>query len=125
MQRKHMLFTILMIASLILSACATASTPTTVVTEEPAVEQPTEVPVVEQPTEAPPVEKKVVTFVWTQEFDTLSPIYTNMWFVSVVYPAYMCPAWLFDDQNTAFPYLVTEIPSIENGGFKRRPHLYA
>jgi peptide/nickel transport system substrate-binding protein len=116
MQRKHLLFTIIMIASLVLSACATASTPTAVVTEEPAVEQPTEAPVVEQPTEAPPVEKKVVTFVWTQEFDTLSPIYTNMWFVSVVYPAYMCPAWLFDDQNAAFPYLVAEIPSLENGG---------
>ena len=116
MQRKHLLFTIIMIVSLVLSACATASTPTTVVTEEPAVEQPTDAPVVEQPTEAPPAEKKVVTFVWTQEFDTLSPIYTNMWFVSVIYPAYMCPAWLFDDQNAPFPYLVAEIPSIENGG---------
>jgi peptide/nickel transport system substrate-binding protein len=116
MQRKHLLFTIIMIASLVLSACATASTPTAVVTEVPAVEQPTEAPVVEQPTEAPPAEKKVVTFVWTQEFDTLSPIYTNMWFVSVIYPAYICPAWLFDDQNAAFPYLVAEIPSLENGG---------
>jgi len=116
MRRKHLLFTIIMIVSLVLSACATASTPTAVVTEVPAVEQPTEAPVVEQPTEAPPAEKKVVTFVWTQEFDTLSPIYTNMWFVSVIYPAYMCPAWLFDDQNAAFPYLVAEIPSIENGG---------
>jgi len=116
MRRKHLLFTIIMIVSLVLSACATASTPTAVVTEVPAVEQPTEAPVIEQPTEAPPAEKKVVTFVWTQEFDTLSPIYTNMWFVSVIYPAYMCPAWLFDDQNAAFPYLVAEIPSIENGG---------
>jgi len=118
MQRKHLLFTVLMIASLVLSACATASTPTTVVTEEPAVE-PTEGPVVEQPTEVPPVEpgeKKVATFIWTQEFDNLSPIYTNMWFVSVVYPAYMCSTWLFDDQNNAFPYLVAEIPSTENGG---------
>jgi peptide/nickel transport system substrate-binding protein len=39
-----------------------------------------------------------------------------MWFVSVVYPAYLCSAWLFDDQNNAIPYLVTEIPSEENGG---------
>ena len=85
MQRKHMLFTILMIASLVLSACATASTPTAVVTEAPVVEQPTEAPVVEQPTDAPPAEKKVVTFIWTQEFDTLNPLYTNMWFVSVYY----------------------------------------
>jgi peptide/nickel transport system substrate-binding protein len=124
MHRKHIVFTCLMIASMILSACATA-TPTTVVTEAPVVEQPTEAPVVEQPTEAPvveqpteapPAEKKVATFIWTQEFDSLSPIYTNMWFVTVLYPLYMCSAWMFDDQNNAFPYLVTEIPSVENGG---------
>jgi peptide/nickel transport system substrate-binding protein len=126
MHRKHIVFTCLMIAALILSACATATpTPTTVVTEAPVVEQPTEAPVVEQPTEAPvveqptevpPAEKKVATFIWTQEFDTLSPIYTNMWFVTVLYPIYLCTPWLFDDQNAAYPYLLTEMPSTENGG---------
>jgi peptide/nickel transport system substrate-binding protein len=113
-----------MIAAMVLSACAKA-TPTTVVTdapvveqptEAPVVEQPTEAPVVEQPTEAPPAEKKVVTFVWTQEFDTLNPLYTNMWFVSVLYPVYMCQAWWYDENNDPLPNLVTEIPSAENGG---------
>ena len=117
MLRKQILLSCLVIASFILSACATA-TPTTVVTEAPpevvVTEAPPEVVVTEAPTE--PAEKKVATFIWTQEFDTLSPIYTNMWFVSVVYPAYLCGAWLFDDQNNAFPYLVAEIPSTENGG---------
>src|SRR5512139_2757551 len=100
MQRKYILFTFLMIASLILSACATTASPTTVVTEAPVVpatKAPT-VPVV-VPTEVPPTPeaaKKVITLIWTQEFDTLSPIYTNMWFVSVVYPAYLCTPWLFD-----------------------------
>ena len=119
MQHKHILFTCLMIAAVVLSACGTAATPTTVVTEAPSVPQteapvvvPTEVP----PTEPPPAEKKVVKFIWTQEFDTLSPLYTNMWFVSVIYPAYLCTAWMFDDNNDPFPYLVTEIPSVENGG---------
>ena len=118
MQRKHILFTIIIVATILISSCATAPTATTVATEAPAVVQPTEVPAVvptEEPTAVPPA-KKVVTFVWTQEFDTLSPIYTNMWFVSVVYPAYICPAWFFDDKNNAFPYLVAEIPSIDNGG---------
>ena len=120
MQRKYVLFTCLMIASMVLSACATATTaPTVVATEPPAVvtEAPpvvTEAPTVAAPTEA--AAKKVATFIWTQEFDTLSPIYTNMWFVSVVYPAYLCPAWFFDDQNAAYPNLVTEIPSVDNGG---------
>src|SRR4030042_3397922 len=102
MLRKQILLSCLVIASFILSARATA-TPTTVVTEAPpevvVTEAPPEVVVTEAPpevvvTEAPPepAEKKVATFIWTQEFDTLSPIYTNMWFVSVVYPAYLCGA---------------------------------
>src|SRR4030042_1310814 len=117
MLRKQILLACVVVASFILSACTTA-TPTTVVTEAPpevvVTEAPPEVVVTEAPPE--PAEKKVATFIWTQEFDTLSPIYTNMWFVSVVYPAYLCGAWLFDDQNNAFPYLVAEIPSTENGG---------
>jgi peptide/nickel transport system substrate-binding protein len=119
MQHKHILFTLLMIVAVILSACGTAATPTTVVTEAPPVSQ-TEAPVVvptEVPSTQPPAaEKKVVRFIWTQEFDTLSPIYSNMWFVSVLYPIYACGTWIFDDQNNPNPYLVTEIPSAENGG---------
>jgi peptide/nickel transport system substrate-binding protein len=38
-----------------------------------------------------------------------------MWFVTVLFPAYACPAWLYDENNAAFPNLVTEIPSLENG----------
>ncbi len=118
MQRKQFLFTIIIIATFILSACATSPTATTVVTEAPPVVQPTQAPVT-APTTAPttePAAKKVARFIWTQEFDTLSPIYTNMWFVSVVYPAYLCAPWMFDDQNNAYPYLLSEMPTVENGG---------
>ena len=45
MQRKHILFTIIIIATFILSACATSPTATTVVTEAPPVVQPTQAPV--------------------------------------------------------------------------------
>jgi peptide/nickel transport system substrate-binding protein len=122
MLRKQILFTCLMVASMILSACATAATSTTVVTEAPVVPA-TNAPVV-VPTEVPATlaaptvasAKKVITLIWTQEFDTLSPIYTNMWFVSAIYPAYLCTPWMFDDKNAAFPYLLTELPSEENGG---------
>jgi peptide/nickel transport system substrate-binding protein len=58
----------------------------------------------------------VVTLIWIQEFDTLSPLYTNMWFVTALYPIYECQAWWFDENNEPVPSLVTEIPSVENGG---------
>jgi peptide/nickel transport system substrate-binding protein len=90
--------------TLILSACGGGGTA-----------QPTEPPVQTKPSETP-AERKVVTLIWTQEFDTLNPLYTNMWFVSVLFPVYACQAWWFDEQNAAIPNLVTEIPSLKNGG---------
>ncbi|MBP1692437.1 MAG: putative Extracellular solute-binding protein family 5 [Chloroflexi bacterium] len=127
---KTLLF-VLVITSLVLAACAAPQTQETAAPTEaqpvvvesttaPEVVEPTTAPEV-QPTEAPtaqPAEaaKKVVTFIWTQEFDTLNPLYTNMWFVSVLFPVYMCQAWWYDDKNNPIPNLVTEIPSAENGG---------
>jgi ABC-type transport system substrate-binding protein len=67
-------------------------------------------------TATPEPVRKVTTFAWTQEPDTLNPAYTNMWFSSIIQQLYNCWPWEYDDQNTAFPHLVTEIPSMENGG---------
>jgi peptide/nickel transport system substrate-binding protein len=110
MKVKRMLwicFAVLVMMSMLLSACQPAEQATEVIEgQAPA----------EQPTEAPPAEKSVVTFIWTQEFDTLNPLYTNMWFVTVLYPIYECQAWWFDENNAAVPSLVTEIPSLDNGG---------
>jgi peptide/nickel transport system substrate-binding protein len=91
-------------ASLVLAACAPAQqAPAPAATTAPAETQ-------------APAERKVATIIWTQEFDTLNPLYTNMWFVSTVYPIYLCQAWWFDDKNEPIPNLVTEMPSKENGG---------
>lgn len=117
---------VVVIASLVLAGCAQPAAPTQappaatqapaepVATEAPAKPAETEAPAPTEP--PPPAQKKVVTLIWTQEFDTLNPLYTNMWFVSVTFPIYMCQAWWFDDQNEPIPNLVTEIPSLENGG---------
>jgi peptide/nickel transport system substrate-binding protein len=67
-------------------------------------------------TATPEPTRKVVTFAWTQEPDNLNWLYSNMWFSSILQQLYHCWAWEFDDQNTPFPRLVTEVPSMENGG---------
>jgi len=102
--------------SLILASCAqpATTTPEVTATEELATEEPaTEEPV----TETPPVEeRKIATFIFTQEFDTLNPYYTNMWFSQITHQLWNCYGWVFDDQNQPVPDLVREMPSKENGG---------
>jgi peptide/nickel transport system substrate-binding protein len=96
MFKKSVLYpvlSLLVVASLVLGGCGGKTTPT--------------------PEGA---DKKVATFIYTQEFDTLSPLYTDMWFSWTTWQLYLHWAWEFDENNEAFPKLVTEIPSSQNGG---------
>jgi peptide/nickel transport system substrate-binding protein len=65
---------------------------------------------------ATPVAPKIATFIFTQEFDTLNPAYTNMWFSAISQQLWSCWAWNFDDKNNPIPNLVKELPSAANGG---------
>ena len=56
------------------------------------------------------------TFIFTQEFDTLNPLYSNMYFSQITHQIWNCWAWDFDDQNQPRPVLVKELPSAQNGG---------
>ena len=120
---------VLVILSMALAACGPTTAPTEVAqpptqvpptqappTPKPAATAvpPTAVPPTEVPT-AVSAEPKVATFIWTQEFDTLSPLYTNMWFSAITFQFSNCYAWDYDDQNAAFPVLVKEMPSADNG----------
>jgi peptide/nickel transport system substrate-binding protein len=87
-----------------------------IMTEVVEVEKQVEVEVEKVVTATPSPESKIVTFAWTQEPDSLNPYYSNMWFSSILHQIYLCWAWEFDDENLAFPKLVTELPSMENGG---------
>jgi peptide/nickel transport system substrate-binding protein len=120
-KRKNipLLIVIILILSLTLAACQQAAPEPA--PEEPGVvdvpEEPGEVDVPEEPVvEEPTGERKVVTFIWTQEFDNLNPLYTNMWFSSITQQIWNASAWNFDIENSPNPVLVTEIPSVENGG---------
>jgi peptide/nickel transport system substrate-binding protein len=112
------------IAAFVMTACGTPSTPTSAPpaapTEPPAaateVPAPTEAPAPTEPPPPPPAERKVATFIWTQEFDILNPFYTGMWFSAITQQLWSCWAWDFDDQSNPHPVLVTEMPSLDNGG---------
>jgi peptide/nickel transport system substrate-binding protein len=111
MKKTYWIFTILILLSLVLASCAQA----------PQAPQTTEPPVVEtEPpaaaTEPPAAERKVATFIWTQEFDTLNPLYSNMWFAVITNQLWLTYPWDFDDQGNPHPMLVTEMPSFDNGG---------
>jgi peptide/nickel transport system substrate-binding protein len=137
-KRFRFLLFILVVVSLVLVSCAQPAAPQPEepaaeesaaeepMEEEPAAEEPMEEepmeeePAAEEPAEeepvAPPEERKVTTFIFTQEFDTLNPAYTNMWFSQITQQLWNCWAWNFDDQNQTVPNLVAEIPSTQNGG---------
>jgi peptide/nickel transport system substrate-binding protein len=85
-----------------------------VVTE--VVETEVQVEVEKVVTATPEPVRKVTTWAWTQEPDTLNPYYTNMWFSTILHQLYNCWAWEYDEDNSPFPKLVTEIPSMDNGG---------
>jgi peptide/nickel transport system substrate-binding protein len=59
---------------------------------------------------------KSVTIAFDQEPDSLSPMYTTMTFAGYVYQLFLSGAWNFDADLNPNPVMVTEIPSLENGG---------
>ncbi|HUV91317.1 MAG TPA: hypothetical protein VMY80_16815, partial [Anaerolineae bacterium] len=88
-------------AAVVLTACGPVQTPAPEATAVPQAPAATAVP----PTEAPPAERKVATFIWTQEFDTLNPLYTNMWFSAITFQFWECYAWDFDEVTAPHPVL--------------------
>ncbi|RPI94754.1 MAG: peptide ABC transporter substrate-binding protein [Chloroflexi bacterium] len=97
----YLLLSLVVLASMILTACGGNAPATT----EPLATEP-----------AAPADKKVATFIWTQEFTTLSPPYSSGWFTLATRQFWSCWAWEYNEKNEVYPKLVTEIPSIENGG---------
>lgn len=59
---------------------------------------------------------KAITLSWPQEPDSLNPMYTTMTFAGYTYSLFLEGAWDFDDESNPVPKLVSELPSLENGG---------
>ncbi len=58
----------------------------------------------------------VISIAFTQEPDSLNPMYTTQYFAGLARSLYLKGAWDFDDTLNPVPVLATEIPSAENGG---------
>ncbi|MEK6587442.1 MAG: ABC transporter substrate-binding protein, partial [Chloroflexota bacterium] len=69
--------------------------------------------------QAAPEEQKVATFIFTQEFDSLNPYYSNMFFSIVTDQLWNVWAWQFDDTNTPYPVMLDEMPTVENAGISQ------
>lgn len=108
-----LLSTMVVVSMLVLSLAACGPTPVPEPTAAPPAEAAaTQAP---EPTTAP-AEPKVAKFIWTQEFDSLSPLYTNMWFSAITFQIWNCYAWDFDEEASPHLVMVTEMPSLDNGG---------
>jgi peptide/nickel transport system substrate-binding protein len=128
-ERKTLLSLAVILTVLLLVACGGAAVPSAPSeTEEPAgdmAEEPTEemaeAPAEEATAEEPAAgeetgDRKVAVFIFTEEFDTLNGYYTNMWFSQITQALWNNWPWQYDENNEAYPVLVTEMPTVENGG---------
>ena len=115
---------------LFIAACAPAAVPTAAPAQPTAAPaQPTAAPA--KPTDAPkPTEApaqptsapaagggKVISVSYTQEPNSLNPLYTNQWFTANLFDLYLSNALItFTEKNEPMPWIAKEIPTIENGG---------
>jgi len=112
----NILLSLVVLASMTLAACGGAATEAPAAATEAPVTNVTEAPATAVPTEAPPTFNGIATITFTQEPDSLSPMYTSMWFSSITRQFWNQGLWTFDDTNGAVPILAAEIPTVENGG---------
>ncbi len=111
----NILLSLFALASLILAACGggQATEPAAPAVTEPPAPVATEPAATEPPA---PTFSGIATITFTQEPDSLSPMYTSMWFSSITRQFWNQGLWTFDDTNGATPILAAEIPTAENGG---------
>ncbi len=117
-----------LVSVVLLAACTGSASPTpaaptaTLPPLEPAVTvvRGTQAPLVTAaaPTSPPAAagSGKTAILAYIQDFDTLNPMYAQALSSIYTQPLWNCRAWNFDDQNNPIPLLVSELPSLQNGG---------
>lgn len=118
---KWVLWLLIGIFALIMVACGPAATPAAspeATEEEEGGEEatPEATEEVEEPTPVPEAERKVITMNFVQEFDTLNPLYSNMYFSAITYQFWLQRPWQYDENNEPYPVMVTELPTASEDG---------
>jgi len=111
-RKLYILMSLVVLASMILTACGGAAP----ATGAPAATEAPEQPAAPAATEEAPAKLKVVTITFPQEPDSLSPFYTGMWFSQITQPFWLRGLWRIDNQGNPVPDIAAEIPSEANGG---------
>jgi peptide/nickel transport system substrate-binding protein len=57
-----------------------------------------------------------LTITFTQEPDSLNPMYSTQYFAGLARSLYLESAWVYDDKLNLVPRLAKEIPTVANGG---------
>ena len=114
-KRLTVVLAVLVIVSLLASACGVAPTPTSPPPTQAATKEPSPIPPTSTP--APAAKPKIVRVTFTQEPDNLNPLYTTMWFVAVLRDLYLKTGLIeFNEKNEPIPLIAKEIPTTANGG---------
>ncbi len=127
---RYVLMAMVAATVLFIAACAPAAVPTAAPAQPTAAPaQPTAAPA--KPTDAPkPTEApaqptsapatgggKVISVSYTQEPNSLNPLYTNQWFTANLFDLYLSNALItFTEKNEPMPWIAKEIPTVDNGG---------
>lgn len=111
----HTLLAAVVIAAVLVSACAPPPTPT-----PPAIELPTAMasppPTPTSPPAPTPAKPKTVTITFFEEPDNLNPLYTQMWFAGIAIDFFLVGLWTIDENQEIDLELAAEVPTVENGG---------
>ncbi|NWG32828.1 MAG: peptide ABC transporter substrate-binding protein [Chloroflexi bacterium] len=110
-QNLYTFLTLVVLASMALSACGGKTAETPAAPAQPEAPSPTQSAAPESPTFS-----GTATITFTQEPDSLNPLYTTMFFSGITRDFWLKGMWSFDDDNNPVLELAAEVPSAENGG---------
>ena len=105
--KRYLLLSLVVIASMTLAACGGAPAATDATSTEPAAPP---------ATEPPAASGGIAVLNFVQQPTTLNPLYANQWFSTITTQFWLKGLWSFDPDNNPIPEIATEIPAPSEDG---------